>query len=195
MKNELLKFVLIVLGSIGYTILFSGQGAGLNLLLFSVLAVGLAWWQLPELRLQRLPKLLGVATVLTGLLYVWQHSALAYLTHLLIFLLFIGFTQAQVIRFVVFGGILGLVSLLEVPALWSRHFRQAVSEHLDLKGMTRWVPTFFCHAHWYLRLGACITWPIRTSRNQSPGCGPTGLGPTGRLLELPFEDCLFLPLC
>ena len=109
MKKSLFNFVLIIFGSALYANLFWREQLGLNVLLFSMFAIGAAGWRWPEAINRREVQLLSGSVVASALLTVWHHSLLAKATHIISFLLLIGFLQQEKVRFVVFAFLLGLV--------------------------------------------------------------------------------------
>lgn len=154
MKKHLAISVLILLGSLLYAWLFWQEEMGLNTLLFSLFALGAAWWRWPECRRRRLVQLAMAATLLTAVLAVWHHSVLAKTAHVFSFLLLIGLLQAEEIRFLIFGFALGAVSLLEAPVAIFRSIQESLPGKSRWKNALRWAQLCLIPAGLGLLFGA-----------------------------------------
>lgn len=139
MKKSLFNFVLIIFGSALYANLFWREQLGLNVLLFSMFAIGAAGWRWPEAINRREVQLLSGSVVASALLTVWHHSLLAKATHIISFLLLIGFLQQEKVRFVVFAFLLGLVNLLEGPLTLAQNLRENLPARSNWRQAARWV--------------------------------------------------------
>ena len=140
MKKPFIQLASSLISALIYAFLFSGKELGINVLLFSFLSVGIAWWLFPQKRDDKSVQYLYITTIVSALLYTWHHSMLAYITHLFSFILLVGFLQKEPIRFVVFGGMLGITSILEVPFMSIRNSKKLFPASSELAIIVRWVP-------------------------------------------------------
>ncbi len=109
------KFLLWIAGAGLYVWLFYQQGAGLNVLAFSLMSIAFAAWSFPHLLREAASRRLAGAVVLSALFVVWRHTGLSISVYALCFLLFTGHLHARPIRFLWFAGLLGLSKLLGSP--------------------------------------------------------------------------------
>ncbi|MCB0587572.1 MAG: DUF4173 domain-containing protein [Phaeodactylibacter sp.] len=138
MKRSLLNFALIIAGSILYTNLFWQEQLGLNALLFSLFAIGAASWRWPEALRRREVRLLMGGVLLSALLTVWHNSLLAKATHVISFILLIGFLQPEKVRFVFFAFLLGLANIIEGPLTLIRSARDNLPRKGSWQSAGRW---------------------------------------------------------
>jgi len=140
MTKELRKLIVSITVGAVYAILFAGSWLGINVLMFSIVIAGVAWWQFPLARGRREVALLMGSTIITAVFYTWHHSMLAIFAHRLSVILLIGFLQVEVVRFVWFGFLMGLASLFEVPRMVFKQVRDSLPPQSALLSIRRWVP-------------------------------------------------------
>ena len=113
-----------------YAALFWNGEMGLNLFLFDAAMLLVALKARPDLGGHR-GFLVGVAGLLfAAICVVIVHSPASMLAHHLTYLIVLGFAQSRELRFLLYGGLLGAISLLTAPASWLRSMRLAASEGL-----------------------------------------------------------------
>jgi hypothetical protein len=140
MTKIFVKFLLSLLGAGWYLFLFYSFQIGINVLLFTLTAIGVAFWQFPEARQRKEAKLLAATTIISAILVVIQHTLLARIAHHISLLVFIGFIQAPVIRFLFFGLHLGVISLLVSPLKLVKDALEEASSSFSFNHIGRWVP-------------------------------------------------------
>ncbi|MCB0564903.1 MAG: DUF4173 domain-containing protein [Phaeodactylibacter sp.] len=138
MKKSLLNFILIIIGSLLYTNLFWQEQLGLNTLIFSLFAIGSAWQRWPEALKRREVQLIMCGVLISALLTIWHNSVMAKTTHIISFLLLIGYLQQEKVRFVVFAFVLGLANLIEGPLTLTRALRENLPKRRNWQMAGRW---------------------------------------------------------
>lgn len=115
MKTVIFKSLSIIIAGLIMSFLFSGESMGLNTFLFTISFLGLSISQNPTLFKNKPNLIIAAGTLLASILVVWHHSLLAKTTYVLSFILFIGMVQQRSIRFLWYGFLLGMGSLLTAP--------------------------------------------------------------------------------
>lgn len=123
-----------------YAALFWNCEMGLNLLLFDGAMLLVALKARPELGSHR-----GFLYAVAGLLFaaisvVIVHSPASMLAHHLTYLIVLGFAQARELRFLLYGGLLGFISLFTAPVSWLRSVHQAAGEGLSRSSLKPALP-------------------------------------------------------
>ena len=140
MTKIFIKLLLSILGAGFYLFLFHSLQIGINILLFTVVAIGIALWQFPEARERREVQILAGTTLVSAFLVVVQHTLFARIAHNISLLIFIGFIQAPVIRFLFFGLHLGVVSILSSPLKLINDTLEDLEASISINHIGRWVP-------------------------------------------------------
>ncbi|MTB50102.1 DUF4153 domain-containing protein [Lewinella sp. W8] len=106
--------------ALAFAILFRHGELGLNVFLFDAVVLIAALWYRPELSKHR-----AFTWAVGGLLFsagavVIVHGPVSFLAHGISALLVLGFAQARELRFVWFGGLLGITSVFTGAARWQQ---------------------------------------------------------------------------
>jgi hypothetical protein len=139
MQRALWQTIFIFAGAFCYAYLFWWGSMGINTLLFAAFAITGLFQFRPELRKSRNVILLATGTVLTALLVIWHHSALARISHILSFTLLIGAVQIREVRFIGFALLLGLSGLFEAPLQLLRQIERDIIKNPQLKQAIYWL--------------------------------------------------------
>ena len=115
MKTTIIKSIATVLGGILMAWLFTAEGMGLNVLLFTLVILGMAYWKDPSSFRNPMFLIVAGGTLLSSLLVVWHHSALARTVYIFSFILTIGIFQQRTLRFLWYGLLMGFGSILTAP--------------------------------------------------------------------------------
>lgn len=118
MRDFLQSTALVLLLALLYAYLFYHLELGLNILAFDAICLLLLYRRRPELASQVSFRWAVAGCLAAALSVVIVHSSASFLAHHLSFLLVIGFAQVRELRFIWFGLLLGLTSLLEGPIRW-----------------------------------------------------------------------------
>lgn len=122
MKNVLIENLAILTGSVAFYVFFWGEKMGINVLLFSILLIGILYAMEPEIRKSRAVIWTSIGTLLTAILVVWNNSMMSKTIHLLSFICLLGFAKQRELRFLCFAFLLPLVTFFSVPKKIFRRF-------------------------------------------------------------------------
>jgi len=124
MKKQISTNLLVLLCAIAYNALFWSEKMGVNILIFSVLMIGVLFFTHSEGVKSRPALITAFGTILTAIMVVWHNSFFAKTIHILSFVTFIGFVQARTLRFVWYGFLLGAMNI----GLFIRKLSQIIPE-------------------------------------------------------------------
>lgn len=136
--NTIYPTLFLFCSGIVYAVLFYHAEMGINLLLFDALIIIAALKCRPELARNK-----NFIWSVGGLLFaalsvIIVHGREAIFAHHLTYLLVLGFAQARELRFVWYGLLLGLISLLRGPIQWLSHRKQYQQATLEAKHPERY---------------------------------------------------------
>ena len=115
MQTKILKNVFILLGALLYTYLFTIDRLGLNVFIFSgVLFLGQIYFDRSVLR-DATFRLISGGHLFIALMVVIHQSIIAQAMYLLSFLLWVGYSQLPGLRFLWYGMLLGVGSMMTSP--------------------------------------------------------------------------------
>lgn len=115
MPAKILKNVFILLGALLYTYLFTIDRLGLNVFIFSgVLFLGQTYFDRSLLRSETF-RLISGTHLFIALLVVLHQSILAQAMYLMSFLLWVGYSQLPGLRFLWYGMLLGVGTMMTTP--------------------------------------------------------------------------------
>ncbi len=138
MKKEIILNSLFLGGAVWFAWLFTGEGLGVNALLFASAVIGLVLYRSPDL-IRRLPFLaVGAGALLSALTTIWHHSGLAQFIYVLSLMLLVGFAQVRTLRFLWYAFLLAFYSGITAPLNAVRHWIAA--RKAGGSGLTRWLP-------------------------------------------------------
>ena len=130
MQKQILKSIVVLIGTILFDFLFFKQLPGLNVLLITVFFEGALFYFYRESFSHRHVQLVAVGTFILAVCVVLTNSILANLAFMLSFSFLVGLTQLPELRFLFFGSALFAANFMEVP----KHFANALSE-LPISGI------------------------------------------------------------
>jgi hypothetical protein len=136
MKTALFRNLAIIIGGLLMAFLFTGEGMGLNTLIFTLFFVGITFYQNPEIFVHRPTIVIGLGTLLASILVVWHHSSLAQTVYILSFILYIGAVQQRTLRFLGYGFLLGIGSFLSTPISMIQNMGKDLKG--DWKNLFKW---------------------------------------------------------
>ncbi len=136
MRTVLFKNLITIAGGLLMAFLFTGEGMGLNTLIFTLLFVGLTFYQNPEIIGQKSTLFIALGTITASMFVVWHHSALAQTVYILSFILYIGAIQHRTLRFLGFGFLLGMGSFLSAPISMVQNMGKSLRG--DWKNLFKW---------------------------------------------------------
>ncbi|HKK76736.1 MAG TPA: DUF4173 domain-containing protein [Saprospiraceae bacterium] len=115
MQTKILKNIFILLGALLYSYLFAVDHLGLNTFIFSLaLFLGQVYFDRSLLRKETFRWISG-AHLFIALMVVVHQSYLAQTMYLLSFLLWVGYSQLPSLRFLWYGMLLGIGSMMATP--------------------------------------------------------------------------------
>ncbi len=115
MKTELIKSILVIATGLMTIFLFSSEIMGINTLIFTSIIIGITYFLDPEsFQNPRLQLVIG-GTFILSILVVWHNSILSKTIFIASFILMIGIIQQRTLRFLWYGFLLGIGSLLSAP--------------------------------------------------------------------------------
>lgn len=115
MSKQITENVLFIIGIILYNIFFWKEQMGLNTLFFSIFIIGSSFYLNPESRHSTIARLTALGTLFTSVMVVVFNSQLSKNVHLLSLVVMIGFIQQRELRFLWYGFLLTIISILSVP--------------------------------------------------------------------------------
>lgn len=128
-RNAPPTLFLLLLG-IAYVILFYHAEMGINLLIFDALLITAALSCRPELAQNRAFTWSLAGLLFAALAVIIVHGPEAIFAHHLTYFVVLGFAQARELRFIWYGLLLGVISLVRGPLQARRHGRQVREEVL-----------------------------------------------------------------
>ncbi|MEM9849749.1 MAG: DUF4173 domain-containing protein, partial [Bacteroidota bacterium] len=122
MKKEFLTDTLVFLIAFTYCTIFWKENMGLNTLIFASLMTGCL---IARYDVKRHPYfwLTAGGTILTAIMVVWHNSLVSKIIHCSSMVTMIGFAQQRSLRFMWYGFLMGLDSMLETPRKFSNQFK------------------------------------------------------------------------
>jgi Domain of unknown function (DUF4153) len=115
MKKNRVQNLMLLVGASAYNLLFWQEKLGVNAFLFSSLIIAYLLVFKPKIRTSKPAVTTAIGTILLSLLIIWNNSLFSKIMYTISFITFIGFTKEQSLRFVWFGFIAALISLVKTP--------------------------------------------------------------------------------
>lgn len=116
MNKRTLTRIFLWTGVISYNFLFWQQKLGVNLLIFSVLLGGIAFYLNPKSLYSKNAWLTAAGTFITGLFVVIYNSGISKFMHITSFLIMLGFIHQSEMRSVFYSLLNSVVNIIKAPA-------------------------------------------------------------------------------
>ena len=124
MKNQHLLFLLTVVGLLLFNFLFWQENMGVNLPLFSIFLIGLAYYKSP-LTGKRKEFYFGlIGVVLTGLVLCWHHSKFSIFMHFVSVFITLATLKHKRITTVFEGIVASLITYATGPFTWYKALKE-----------------------------------------------------------------------
>jgi Domain of unknown function (DUF4173) len=132
-----LKPTLMLIGAITFNALFWDAQIGINLLLFSLFLVGCIFLihRNTKKSISFYMTLAGV--LITGLFVTYHNSTMSKFTHILSFVLMIGFLNQLVLKSILFAFYTSLLNYIKIPTIIKNEFSSSEIKPTKLKAMAR----------------------------------------------------------
>ena len=115
MKKNLLEIILILATATLFNLIFWQEKMGLNVLIFTVFAIGVIFWKDRKLAYSKSVMITAAGTLLVAVLVVFHNSAFSKIIYLLSFTAFAGFCKEKELESLWHSFLLVLMSIKKVP--------------------------------------------------------------------------------
>jgi len=115
MKKNLIQNIIFILALVLYHIFFWKQSLGVNVLLFTVLMIAALFYIHEDSRQSSAARLTAIGTLITAICVVVFNSTFSKVIHILSFTSMVGFVQQRELRFLWYGLLMAVHSMLFAP--------------------------------------------------------------------------------
>lgn len=138
MQKQIIRDCLPLVGALLYSYLFTQMHLGVNAFLWAVFILAIIFIFKRETFRAKYFKLIAFAYFLSALQVVLHHSGLAQVLYVLSFITLVGYTQVRTLRFIWYGLLLGIGSLMTAPITALHKWR--VFDWLPTKTLQPYLP-------------------------------------------------------